>query len=99
MIPLLKPKFFLLTLKFFLTLRIFQNSGFFLTVFYSLEQCACHIPADHDCWLKMALMIKMVLSVFCFILCLSRGTSIMPLYIPVISGNCDRNSSIEFNLD
>ena len=50
---------------------------------------------------KIALMIKMVLSVFCFILCLSRGTNIMSPYIPVTSGNCDRNSSIEcyFNLD
>ena len=50
---------------------------------------------------KIALMIKMVLSVFCFILCLSRGTSIMPPYIPVTSGNCDCNSAIEcyFNLD
>ena len=50
---------------------------------------------------KIALMIKMVLSVFCFILCLSRGTGIMPPYIPVTSGNCDRNSSTEcyLNLD
>ena len=46
-------------------------------------------------------MIKMVLSVFCFILCLSSVTSIMRPYIPVTLGNCDRNSSIEcyFNLD
>ena len=40
--------------------------GFFETqIFYRLAQSACHIPANHDCWLKenekkMALMIKMV---------------------------------------
>ena len=27
--------------------------GFFETqIFYRLEQHACHIPANHDCWLK-----------------------------------------------
>ena len=32
----------------------FANSRFFLKTkfFYRLEQCACHIPAYHDCWLK-----------------------------------------------
>ena len=32
---------------------------------------------------------------FCFILCPSRGTSIMISYFPVTSGNSDRNSLIE----
>ena len=58
---------FFFKLRFFSKLRVFlENSdvfkpqGFFFKtqilfenqVFYCLEQCACHISADHDCWLK-----------------------------------------------
>ena len=52
------------------------------------------------CWLKEneqdGVMIKMVLSVFCFILCLSSVTSIMRPYIPVTLGNCDRFQNSRF---
>ena len=49
----LKVRFFENSGVFLKKLRCFQNSGFFQNqVSYCLEQCACHIPADHDCWLK-----------------------------------------------
>ena len=122
--PLLKPKFFLLTLIFLKNsdffkpqvffnsdffkkkLRCFQNSGFF---FSELRFFRKKMRMSYTCWPRLLVQRKwtkwrwwsMVLSVFHFILCLSRGTSIMPPYIPVTSGNCHRNSSIEcyFNLD
>ena len=98
-----KTQRFFKTQGFFLNSDFFQNWDFFLKsslnnvhVIYLLTMIAGSKKMN-----KIALMIKMVLSVFCFTLCLSCGTSIMPPYIPVTSGNCDRNSSIEcyFNLD
>ena len=49
---------------------------------------------------EMTLSIKLFISFrnkfhFCFILCPSRGTSIMISYFLVTSGNSDRNSLIE----
>ena len=100
---------------FFQNSEVFQNPGFFfklrffseLRFFFKSSLNNAHVIhllttiAGSKKMNKIAFMIKMVLSVFCFILCLSCGTSIMPPYIPVTSGNCDRNSSIEcyFNLD
>ena len=100
----------------FSELRVFffQNSDFFKNLsFFFKSQFFIVLNNEHVIYLlttiagskkmnKMVLMIKnMVFSVFCFILHLSLGTSIMLLYIPVTSGNCDPNSSIEcyFNLD
>ena len=39
---------------FFLNSDFFSNSGFFLKTKFLIvsEQCASHISADHDCWLK-----------------------------------------------
>ena len=44
---------------------------------------------------KMAATIKVVLSLFCFILWLSSGEGMMPSYLPVTSTNSDRNCPIE----
>ena len=44
--------------------------------------------------------VRLPFRLFCFLLCLTRCTSVMPGYIPVTPGNSDRNSLIEcyFNL-
>ena len=98
-----KTQRFFKTQGFFFKLRFFSELGFFFKsslnnahVIHLLTTIAGSKKMN-----KIALMIKMVLSVFCFILCLSRGTNIMSPYIPVTSGNCNRNSSIEcyFNVD
>ena len=49
-----KLRFFSKLRVFFLKSDFFSKSGFFFEnqVFDCLEQCACHISADHDCWLK-----------------------------------------------
>ena len=44
---------------------------------------------------KVAATIKVVLSLFCFILWLSSGEGMMPSYLPVTSTNSDRNCPIE----
>ena len=46
----------------FSKLKVFLKASFF----NCLEQCACHIPADHDCWLKENEHDKMVF--ICFML-------------------------------
>ena len=66
------------TQVFFEKLRVFLKTQIFIVlnnvyVIYLLTTIAGSKKMN-----KMALMIKMVLSVFCFILCLSRGTSMMP---------------------
>ena len=76
--------FFSINFNFF-KLRVKKNLGFFKvmfcqkkkTVFYCLEQCACHIPAYHSCWLKENEQdgVDDPNGFICFILCLSRGMS------------------------
>ena len=88
---------------FFRTLVSLKKTVFFFKI--QLKQCACHITVDHDCWLKEneqnGVDDQNGFICFLFILCLSCGTNLMPPYIPVTSGNCDRYSSIKcyFNLD
>ena len=94
------PRFFSKLRGFFFKLRGFSKTQFFLALNNAHAIYLLITIAGSKKMNKMALMSKMVLSLLCFILCLSRGTSIMPSYIPVTSGNSDRNSLIEcyFNL-
>ena len=44
--------FFFKTQRFFFGTQVFFKELFFFLFKIQFKQCACHIPVDHDCWLK-----------------------------------------------